>query len=148
MMQKHLLAKYRPHPSCRNGMEPVTTHVTPKTRDDLIYTIEDGEYELYKVVEVLEDRNYKCLKFNTLPKSFIRHPDLDFGKVFQNHSLLVTIARNILAEKWHLQSAWNDIWKYIPRQPVKSIKNSYILTLIYSCKWHWKSPRLGILLII
>ena len=122
-MQKHLLAKYRPHPSCRNGMEPVTTHVTPKTRDDLIYTIEDGEYELYKVVEVLEDRNYKCLKFNTSPKYFIRHPDLDFGKlgifnnhgyhniyfqvghedvkgkVFQNHSLLLTIARNILAEK-------------------------------------------------
>ena len=123
MMQKHLLGKYRPHPSCQNGMEPVTTHVTAKTRDDLIYTIEDGDYELYKVVEVQEDRNYKCRKFNTSPKSFMRHQDLDFGKVgvfnnhgyhniffqvehkdvkgkvFQFHSLLLTIARNVLAEK-------------------------------------------------
>ena len=51
MMQKNLLAKYRRHGSCKNGMEPVTTNVTAKTRDDLIYTLEEGEYELYKVVE-------------------------------------------------------------------------------------------------
>ena len=57
MMQRNLLAKYRRHGSCKNGMEPVTTNVTAKTRDDLIYTLEEGEYELYKVVEIQEDGN-------------------------------------------------------------------------------------------
>ena len=122
-MQKNLLAKYRRHGSCKNGMEPVTTNVTAKTRDDLIYTLEEGEYELYKVVEIQEDGNFICRKFNISPKSFLRHPDLDFGKVgvfhyhgfhnilfqvaredvqgkvFHFHSLLLTISRNVLAEK-------------------------------------------------
>ena len=123
MMQKNLLAKYRPHVSCKNGMESITTNVTAKTRDELIYTLEDGEYELYKVVEIKEDGNFNCRKFNISPKSSLRHPELDFGKVgvfhyhgyhninfevaredvqgkvFHFHSLLLTIARNVLAEK-------------------------------------------------
>ena len=94
-MQKNLLAKFCPHGYCKNGMDPVTTNVTPKTRDDLIYTIEEGEYELYKVVEIQEDGN--VVNSISPPKSFLRHPDLDFhctqyigGKV--KNGMILTLA--------------------------------------------------------
>ena len=92
-MQKNLLAKFRAHGHCKNGMDPVTTNVTPKTRDDLIYTIEEGEYELYKVVEIQEDGNYQCRKFNISPQVLLAAPRSGFP---------------LHAIYWRKSEKWND----------------------------------------
>ena len=122
MMQKLLLRKFRPHGSCSVQMKPVKIGQTAKTRDDLIYTFKDRLYRLFKVVDI-EEESFTCQEFNTTPKFFRRHQNLDFGVtgVFNNkgyktgvfnverrdmagkvvmvgNSLLMTVPINILTE--------------------------------------------------
>ena len=104
-------------------MKPISTRRSAKSRDDLIYTFADDNYRLFKVLEELPDDRFKCREFNISPKSFKRHPTLDFGNVgvFNNHgyrshrtvvsindvkgkvfstgSLVMTIGRNLLTER-------------------------------------------------
>ena len=122
MMQKLLLRKFRPHTSCSVQMKPVRIGQTAKTRDDLVYTLQDGVYRLFQVVDMDED-SFTVHEFNITPKSFRRHQNLDFGVtgVFNNNgyktgvfvvekeeiggkvvmvgnSLLMTVPINILTE--------------------------------------------------
>ena len=124
MMQKILLGKFRPHSTCKGRMRRITTNVTAKTRDDLIYTCAHGEIDIFKVVEVQPlEQQFMCKKFNISSKSFEKHPDLDFGtvglfnwhgfhnihyfvkakdvkgKAFKFGSLISTIPTNVLLEK-------------------------------------------------
>ena len=62
MMQKLLLRKMHPHPSCQNKMKPVRLQKTAKTRDDLIYTFKEGIYRLYHVKAIEEnEKEFTCL---------------------------------------------------------------------------------------
>ena len=71
MMQKLLLRKFRPHSSCEHKMKPVRLGNTPKTRDDLVYTFEDGTYHLYHVKAISEDMSsFTCKEFNVEEKVF------------------------------------------------------------------------------
>ena len=103
IMARLLLSKYRPHGSCLVRMKPIKTSSTPKTRDDLIYTFEDGRYKFYAVDSVNTDvETYCCTELNISPKVFRRHEDLDFGRVgvFQ-HLGRKTITRDLTLEEIH-----------------------------------------------
>ena len=98
-MQRMLLKKFRPH-ACVQGIKPVREQDTAKTRDDLIYIFEGGEYKLYKVKKVFGDR-YECLEFNIDEKHFARHTSLNFGLVgvFVNEGKK-TVTRRLRKKKW------------------------------------------------
>ena len=59
---------------------------TTKSRDDLVYTFQNGEYLLLKVENKVNDI-LQCSEINCQEKVFARHADLNFGLVgvFQDY---------------------------------------------------------------
>ena len=123
MMQKMLLRKFRPHHDCEQRMKPISVGTTPRCRDDLVYTYNEQQYRMFKVIKILESEQYVAREFNITGKVFKRHPSLHFdtvgvfnnhgfktektvldlsqikGKVFSHGSLLMSIPMNILVER-------------------------------------------------
>lgn len=95
-MEKMLLRKYRPHDTCVTEMKPLRPDTTLKSQDNLIYTYEEKQYTLYKVLEVGDNDHYKCVELNIEDKSFSRELTLNFGLVgvFKDHGL-TTIEKDI-----------------------------------------------------
>ena len=103
-------------------MKPIRIGCTGKSRDDLIYTFEDGHYTLFKVVSMTGTR-YLCKEYNISGKTFNKEPTLQFqqvgvfnnhgfktekitvrpseikGKVFSLGAILMTIPSNVLLER-------------------------------------------------
>ena len=122
-MQRMLMSKYRPHGHCQRQMKPVKTETTPKTRDDKVYVVRDGNFFMYQVNEVLEGGDVlRCTELNIIDKRFNLHDTLNFGKVgvfqylgkktvhaeldtaeiagkvFSYKDLLMSVSRNVLTE--------------------------------------------------
>ena len=120
-MERMLLRKYRPH-KCNPSMKPLKVSRTAKTRNDLIYLRENGEYKYFQVEEVITKKKFRCKQFVIEPKKFNRTMELDFslvgvfhnrgkmavernvkmeeicGKVFSHKGLLMSIPMNVLLE--------------------------------------------------
>ena len=124
MMEKMLLRKFRPNHDCVIRMKPISVSSTPRSRDDLVYTFEEQEHRMFKVIEIEGGGSRLiCREYIISGKIFRRHPTLEFdkvgvynnhgfktvrtelqlaeikGKVFSFGSLLMTIPMNVLTER-------------------------------------------------
>lgn len=84
-----LMRKLRPPHQCKTKMKPLKSITTAQSADNLLYTFENNQYCLYKVLECLDNNEFKCVELNIEDKKFQRHQSLNFGKVgvFKNHGL-------------------------------------------------------------
>ena len=122
-MQRILARKYKGNHTCTTKLAPIAVGKTPKKRDDLIYTLVEGFYSLFRVEEILDNEEYYCRQFNIIDKMFPVCPGLNFGLVgvFKNHGFksgmkivrenevkgkvilnqgtLFTVSKNVRAEK-------------------------------------------------
>ena len=104
-------------------MKPISASSTPRSRDDLVYSYEQKEHRMFKVVKMEGCGRLVCREFIISGKVFRRHPTLEFDRVgvYNNHgfktmkcvlsqdqirgkllslgNLLMTIPLNILIER-------------------------------------------------
>ena len=115
-----MMRKYRPH-NCEKKMKPIKEGKTTKSRDDLVYTFNEGNFLLLKVESKTNDV-LNCSEINCEAKTFSRHEDLNFGlvgvfkdfgkrnrfhqihensiqgKLIRSRGLVMTASKNVLLE--------------------------------------------------
>ena len=74
------MRKLRPHRHCQKPIKQIKLGRTSKSRDDLVYTYDSGEYLLLKVEEI-DGQRLHFSEINCTPKIFSRHEDIPFGLV-------------------------------------------------------------------
>ena len=79
-MERTILRKFRPHTACEKKMKPIKTGKRSKSRDDIVYIFNDGNYLLLKVEDV-NGNVLHCSEISATERIFKRHNDLNFGLV-------------------------------------------------------------------